>query len=60
MAFGDLLLKCIQKSWISLYSATHWSNRSITGSYIISSYEIKRLLNIKNICWQFITVYIVD
>ncbi len=40
-------------------TAPHWSNCSIAGSYM-RSYEIKRLLDNKNICRHFFIVDIVD
>ncbi len=58
---------CVFFSWIasrraelhSFATAPHWSNRSIAGS-CIRSYEIKRLLDNKNICRQFFIVDVVD
>ncbi len=43
----------------SCATAPCWSNRSIAGFYI-RSYEIKRLLDDKNICPQFFIVDVVD
>ncbi len=51
-----LHLVCIQVAELqSCATAPHWSNHSIAGSYI-RSYEIKRLLDNKNICRQFFIV----
>ncbi len=60
--FLDFLWSAVRVffSWIasrraelqSCFTAPHWSNRSIAGSYI-RSYEIKQLLDNKNICRQF-------
>ncbi len=54
-----LLLICRRAELQSCATAPHWSNRSIAGSYI-RSYEIKRLLDNKNICRQFFIVDVVD
>ncbi len=55
---------CLFFSWTASKLQSHatvirWSNRSVAGSYI-GSYEIKRLLDNKNICRQFFIADVVD